>query len=98
VALDAGQRLAEHLRLGTGHALREPRERRDPVAGLVKRRQHQLGHIGLPGRGRPVPPGAAVTLPARESLLREPIKHCHHGRMSQFALVEPVADLSDGQR
>jgi hypothetical protein len=98
VAFDAGQRLAQYLRFGAAHALREPRKRGDPVAGLVEGRQHQLGHVGLPGRGRPVPPSAAVPLPARETLLREPVKHCHHCCVSQFPLVEPVADLSYGQR
>jgi len=92
------QRIAEHFGLGTRHALRESRERGDPVPGLVERRQHQLRHVRLPGRGRPVPPGATVPFPAREPLLRKPVKHRHDGGVSQVALIEPVADLSDRQR
>ena len=95
--VEARQGIAEHFRLGTGHTLREPGESSVPVAGLCKRGKHQLGHVGLPGRGGAVPPGAAVPFPAREPLLRQPVKHRHHCGVSQ-ALLESVADLSDGQR
>jgi len=95
--VEPGQGLAEHLCLGAGHALREPGERRVTVARLRQRRQHQLGHVRLAGRGGPVPPGAAVPFPAREPLLRQPVKHRHHRRVSQ-ALRQPVAYLPDGQR
>ena len=93
----ARQGIEEHLRLGAGHALREPSECRVPIASLCQRGQHQLGHVGLAGRGRAVSPSAAVPFPAREPLLRQPVKHCHHCGVSQ-ALRESVADLSYGQR
>jgi hypothetical protein len=95
--LKAREGLAKHFRLGTGHALREPCESRVPVPCLCQRGQHQLGHVGLAGRGRAVPPGAAVPFPAREPFFRQPVKHSHHCGVSQ-ALWEPVADLSYGQR
>jgi hypothetical protein len=97
LALKARQGVAEHFRLGAGHALREPGESGVPVAGLCERGEHQLGHVGLAGRGGAVTPGAAVPFPAREPLLRQPVKHSHHCGVSQ-ALRESVADLSDGQR
>lgn len=97
LAVKPRQGVAEHFRLSPGHALREPGEGSVPVAGLCERGKHQLGHVGLAGRGRAVPPGAAVPFPAREPLLRQPVKHGHHCGVSQ-ALGESVADLSDGQR
>jgi hypothetical protein len=65
--------LAQDVRLGTGHALRESRERGAAVAGLVKRGEHQLGHVCFSGRCRAVPPCTAIPFPAREPLFRQPV-------------------------
>jgi len=45
LSLESRERLAQHVRLGTGHALRESRQRGDSVARLVKRGQHQFSHV-----------------------------------------------------
>jgi hypothetical protein len=71
--LKPGQRRAQRIGLGPGDALREPGERRGPVARLVKRGEHQLCHVCLACRGRAVPPSAAIPFPAREALLRQPV-------------------------
>jgi hypothetical protein len=70
---EARQRLAENLCLGTRHALCEPGECGTPIAGLRERGQHQFGHVRFAGRRGPVAPRPAVALPARESLLRQPV-------------------------
>jgi hypothetical protein len=97
LGLDPRERLTQHVRLGAGDALREPRERGIPVARLLEGGQHQFRYISLAGRGRPVPPCAAVPFPAREPLLGQPVEHRHDGGVGQ-ALRKPVADLSDRQR
>jgi hypothetical protein len=92
--LKHGERREQRVRLGSGDTLREPGECRGPVTRLVKRGKHQLCDICLAGLGRTVPPGAAIPFPAREALLRQPIKHRHDGGMREV-LRESVADFSD---
>ena len=79
MSLKQGERRAQRVRFVPGDALREPRKCRGPVTRLVKRGEHQLCYIRLACRGRAVTPSATIPLPAREALLRQPVKHCHDG-------------------
>ena len=96
--LSASSAARSAVGLGAGHAAGEPGQRGLPVAGLVKRRQHQLGDVGFAGLGRPVTPGAASPLPADETLLGQPVEHGHHRRVCQVAVGELLADLPDRHR
>src|SRR5580692_3478567 len=82
VTFEYFQRFAQRLGLDSGDRLGETGQCGSTVAGLVERGQHQLGDVGLPGRGRAITPGTTVALPPGESLFREPVEYRHHGGVS----------------
>src|SRR5262249_51990818 len=80
------------------HAAREPGQGGMAITGLVERVQHELGHVGFPGRRGPVAPGAPLSLPPREPLLGEPVQDRHHCGVREIPLGEATADLPDRER
>src|SRR5215469_3340115 len=86
------------LGLGAGHAVREPRERGLPVAGLVQRAQHELGHVCFPAFCRTIVPCPAIALPPGEALLGKAVEHRHHSCVCQVPISEQAAHLANAQR
>src|SRR5690606_24535736 len=77
LARETREGLPDHVDLVFGDGPDEVGERGVPVAGLVQRAQHQLGHVVLPAGHRPVAPGAAVALALEEAFLGEPVQDRH---------------------
>src|SRR5215469_5827645 len=86
------------LRLGTGHAASESRQRSLPIAGLVQRAQHELGHVCFPAFSGAIVPCTAIALPPGEALLGKAVEHRHHRGMCQLPISEQAAYLANAQR